>query len=343
MISITGFQRRQPVKINWRLVFGVVVSVLSLGIVLWNVNLAEMASELAQATYWWLIPAALLNLFGTWAKSVRWRALLDNRISIMRSFWISNAGNLLNNILPLRIGELSRAYLVSRNSTVTTMQGLSTVIIERLLDILTIFGMLLLVLRFVPSESTLVQGGMIFAAVAFTGVVGLFVAAAIREQSVAIARFFLKPLPEKLREALIHRGDDFLRGVSAAGGWRLATGVFWSLLTWLGWGGSSAVLLLGFVPNATWYQGVFVTCAQALGLSIPSAPSGAGLYEAAAVAGLAVFGISSEVAFAFALVAHLLSFAITGVFGTIGLDREGESFKHLASAAQNVMASARSK
>jgi uncharacterized membrane protein YbhN (UPF0104 family) len=67
------------------------------------------------------------------------------------------------------------------------------------------------------------------------------------------------------------------------------------------------------------------------------------LYEAAAVAGLAVFGISSEVAFAFALVAHLLSFAITGVFGTIGLDREGESFKHLASAAQNVMASVRSK
>ncbi|MEK7327098.1 MAG: lysylphosphatidylglycerol synthase transmembrane domain-containing protein, partial [Chloroflexota bacterium] len=290
-----------------------------------------------------LIPATLLNLFGTWAKSVRWRALLDNRISITRSFWISNAGNLLNNILPLRIGELSRAYLVSRNSTVTTMQGLSTVIIERLLDILTIFGMLLLVLRFVPSESTLVQAGMIFAAVAFVGVVGLFVAAVIRGQSIAIARFFFKVLPAKLCDMLLQKADEFLLGVSAAGGWRLATGIFWSLLTWVGWGGSSAVLLLGFVPNATWYQGVFVTCAQALGLSIPSAPSGAGLYEAAAVAGLAVFGISSEVAFAFALVAHLLSFAITGVFGTIGLDREGESFKHLASAAQSVMASARSK
>lgn len=330
-------------KINWRLLIGVVVSLLSLGLVLWNVNLAQTASELAKANYWFLIPATLFNLFGTWAKSVRWRALLDDRISIMRSFWISNAGNLLNNILPLRLGELSRAYLVSRNSPVTTMQGLSTIIIERLLDILTVFGMLLLVLQFVPREGTLVRAGTILAAVAFAGVVGLFVAAALRKQAVAMAAFLLKPLPTKLGETLLRQGDEFLLGVSAAGGKRLLSGIFWSVLTWVGWGGSSAVLLLGFVPTATWYQGIFVTCAQALGLSIPSAPSGAGLYEAAAVAGLAVFGIASEVTFAYALVAHVLSFAITGVFGTMGLDREGESFGHLAAAAQSVMASARGK
>ncbi len=328
-------------KINWKVIFGFLVSLISVGIILWNVDLAKVGQELAKANYLWFIPAIVLNMAGTWAKSVRWKALLDNRISTSRSFWISNAGNLLNNVLPLRLGELSRAYLVSRNSPVTVMQGLSTVLIERLLDVLTVFGMLMLVIPFVPSGGFLVQSGTLLAAIAFVGVAGMFIAAALRPQSMVIARFFFKPLPAKLSETLLKQADEFLLGVSAAGGKRLLAGIFWSIITWLGWGGASYLMLLSFVPGAQLNVGIFVTCALALGLSIPSAPSGAGLYEAGAVAGLAVFGVPTNVALAYAIAAHLQSFILTGIFGTIGLDREGESFSHLASAAQTVMASAR--
>lgn len=330
-------------RINWRIVFGVAVSAASLILILYTVDLSKMAAELAKANYWWLVPGIAANMFGQWARSVRWRALLDDRISVARSFWVSNIGNLLNNVLPLRLGELGRAYLVSRNSTVTVMHGLSTVLIERLLDVLTVFGMLVMVLPFVPSGGFLVQGGLALAIIAFAGVAGMFIAAALRPQAMRIGRLMLRPLPERLREGLLGQADEFLVGVSAAGGRRLASGILWSLVTWLGWGAASYLMLLSFVPDAKLTMGVFVNCALALGLSIPSAPSGAGLYEAGAIAGLAVFGVPSEVALAYAIVAHVQSFLLVGILGTIGLDREGESFKHIASAAQNVMASVRGK
>jgi hypothetical protein len=332
-----------PVKINWRVLIGIAFSLLSLALILYTVDLSKVGVELAKANYWWVVAGAGANFFGLWAKGVRWRALLDNRVSISRSFWISNVGNLLNNVLPLRIGELSRAYMVSRNSTVTTMQGLSTVLIERLLDVLTVFGMMVLAIPFVPGGGPIVQAGIGLAVIAFTGVVGLFIAAAIRTQALAIARFLFRPLPERLREALLKQGDEFLLGVQAAGGRRLATGILWSLLTWLGWGGAAYLMLIAFIPNASLVMGLFVNGALAIGLSIPSAPSGAGLYEAGAVLGLSVFGISSETALAYAIVAHIQSFVMTGILGTIGLDREGESLGHLSAAAQNVMASARGK
>lgn len=331
------------VRINWRIVFGLVISVAALALVLKNVNLSEVASALATANYWWIIPTTAILLVTMWTRGMRWRALLDDRISPSRSFWIANAGNLLNNVLPFRIGELGRAYMASRNSTVTTMQSLSTVFIERLLDVLSVFGMLVVVFPFVSTEGWLVKAGTSAAAAAFVGVAGLFVAAALRPQVMRLARAMLGWMRPGWREALLHRADDFLQGVSAAGGRPLLSAMLWSVLVWAGWGLASWTFLLAFVPGAKLYMGLFVTCAMALSLSIPSAPSGAGLYEAAAVAGLAVFTVAPDVALAYALLLHVLSFVLIGVLGTIGLDREGESFKHITASAQSMLASARGK
>lgn len=330
-------------RINWRIVSGIAVSLIALAIILKNVSLNLLVQALATANYWWMLPSVIILLIATYARGVRWRALLDNRISISRSFWISNAGNLLNNVLPLRLGEFGRAYLASRNSELSSMQSLSAVLIERLLDVLSVFAMLLVVLPFVPQEGTLVRAGMALAAFAFTGVVALFLAAAARQRVMVLADKLLGWLTPAMRAALVHRADDFLRGVSAAGGRRLVAGVLWSALVWACYGAATYIFLLAFYPQAQWYAGFFVTCAMALGLSIPSSPSGAGLYEAAAVAGLAVFGVPADVALAFALVLHIATFVLIAILGTIGLDREGESFKHLTASAQAMLAAARSE
>ncbi len=329
-------------RINWRVVFGLTVSAVALALILKNVRLSDLTRALSAANYLWLIPSTITMLVSMWIRALRWRALLDNRISTGRCYHISNAGNLLNNVLPLRLGELGRAYLVSRNSAVTTMQSLSTVLIERMLDVLTVFAMLIVALPFAPSESLFARAGLVTAVIAFVGAAGLFIAAALRERAIALAHKLTGWLKPALREGLLARGDDFLRGVSAAGGKRLAAAVFWSIILWAGWSATGYMMLQGFVPGSPWYMGVFVNCALALGLTIPSAPSVAGLYEAAAVAALAVFKVPADVALAYAIVLHVFSFTITGVSGTIGLDREGESFKHLVASAQGLMSLAKS-
>lgn len=326
-------------KINWRLLLGIGVSVLALALILKDVSWPALVSAVTRGNYWWLVPATGVMMLAMGLRALRWQALLDNRISAARSFHIENAGNLLNNVLPLRLGELARAYMVSRNSPVTAMQSLSTVFIERILDVLTMFALLLVVLPFVPAPAVVVQGGQTAALLAMVGVAGLFVAAAFRSQSVALARRLLGWLPETLRESLIARGDDFLQGVSAAGGKRLLAAIGWSIPIWLCWGTSAYLMLFVFVPQAELKMGFFTTCVQALGLSIPSAPSGAGIYEAATIAGLAVFGIDHDTALAYGLLVHLYTFLLVALLGIWGLDREGESFGHIASAAQSVVAS----
>src|SRR3972149_4250938 len=132
-------------RVNWRIIFGLAVSVAALALILRNVSLTELASALANANYLWLIPAGIVLLISMWTRGLRWRALLDNRLSPARSFWIQNAGNLLNNVLPRARDKFGRPRRGSRNSTLTTMQSLSTVLIERLLDVLAVFAMLMIV------------------------------------------------------------------------------------------------------------------------------------------------------------------------------------------------------
>jgi hypothetical protein len=318
---------------------GTLVSLGALALILKDASLPELADRLARARYEWMIPNVLALLMGMWARAVRWRALLDGRLPTRRAFHIQNAGNLLNNVLPLRLGELGKAWLASRGSSVTIMQALSAVLIERLLDVLSVFAMLLLVLPYVPARGVIVEAGRIAAALALAGVVGLFVAAALRQRAVALARAASGWLPHRLRDPVLAHADDFLRGVGAAGGHRLVAAIGWSVVTWIGFGLSCWFTLLAFVPSAPWHMGGFVNCAIALGLTIPSAPSGAGLYEAAAVAGLAVFGVPGDTALAYALTLHVSTFAVAAVLGVIGLDREGESLAHLSAAARGVLGS----
>lgn len=326
-------------KINWRLLLGIGVSVVALALILKDVSWPALVGAVTQGDYRWLIPATVVMMIAMWLRALRWQSLLDNRIAAMRSFHIENAGNLLNNVLPLRLGEVARAYLVSRKSDVTAMQSLSTIFIERILDVLTMFALLLVVLPFVPAPAVFVQGGQTAAFLAVSAVIALFIAAAFRTQAVGLAKRLLSWLPTTLGETLIARGDDFLRGVSAAGGKRLLAAIGWSIPIWLCCGTGAFLMLLVFVPAAEVKMGFFVTCVQALGLSIPSAPLGAGIYEAVTIAGLAVFNIDHDTALAYGLLVHLYTFLIVALLGIWGLDREGESLGHIASAAQTVMAS----
>ena len=329
-------------RINWRLIIGIAFSALALFLIFQSVDdPAELIGALRRANYLWLIPAALLLVATMWVRGLRWMELLNRRLPAARAFSISNVGNLLNNVLPLRLGELSRAYLASRNSSISVMQSLSTVIVERLLDVLFVFAMLLLVFPLVPNGGPLVDVGTPVAAMAVIGVVGMFIAAAVRERVMGLAARLTAWLKPSLREVLLHRADDFLRGVSAASGRQLVNALILSAVLWVGYAVICYMTLLAFVPEAKWYMGVFTNCALALGLTLPSSPSGAGIYEAAGVFALGLFDVPTEVAFAFTLVLHVATFLEVAVFGVIGLDREGESFGHLAAAAQNLMTAKR--
>jgi uncharacterized protein (TIRG00374 family) len=328
-------------KINWRVVLSTGVSILVIWLIFKDVNLKDLWTILLRGQYLWLLPGIVVMGVALWLRAMRWRVLLDKKLPMIRAYHILNAGNFLNNVLPLRLGEVSKAYLASRNSSITAMQALSTVFIERILDVLTMFLFLIAVLPLVPSQGLIIRAGQTAAGIAVAGIVILLTAAAFRERSVRVGRVLTRWLPSPIQSGLLRWTDEFLQGVSAASGWRLVIAVGWSLLIWLTWALISWVGMLIFIKDSTPVQAVFLMCSQALGLSIPSAPSGAGIYEGATIAGLAIFGVSKEIALAIGLTGHIFSFVYTAITGIIGLDREGEKFSHIVTAAQTALRAAR--
>jgi uncharacterized protein (TIRG00374 family) len=325
-------------KLNWRLIAGILISIAALWVMAREASLDQFSAALARADYALALASIVFIVFSMWVRGYRWRALLDNRITAYRSFNISNIGNLLNNVFPLRLGEVARAYLVSRSGEVALMQCFSTIIVERLLDVLVVLGMLMVVLPFVTDGELFARAGTITAAVAFLAVITLLVVASWRDQVVALARRLLAWLPPAVREPLIHQGDQFLVGIRSIRLRRLASAAVLSMLIWGGWAAGCHVMLAAFVPDLPWYVGVLVTCAVALGLSIPSAPSGAGLFEAAVVAALALFDIPLDTSLAYAVLLHLSCIALAAILGVYALAVEGQSFAGITDAARNMLA-----
>jgi uncharacterized membrane protein YbhN (UPF0104 family) len=79
---------------------------------------------------------------------------------------------------------------------------------------------------------------------------------------------------------------------------------------------------------------MFADSVLALGVAIPSAPAGIGIYEASLVAALTLLGIAYAPALAYAFLMHFLQFTITAVLGFWGLAREGKSLSNLWSEIQ---------
>ena len=119
--------------------------------------------------------------------------------------------------------------------------------------------------------------------------------------------------------------------------------VAWSFFVWLLASLAVYCMLLGFLPDSPLYMGIFVMAIIALGIALPSVPAGIGLWEAAAVAALAVFGVDKETALAYAVAMHITIFVKMAVLGMVGLYFEGENLNHLTRAAREFMRGVRNR
>jgi uncharacterized membrane protein YbhN (UPF0104 family) len=95
----------------------------------------------------------LMTLLWLVVRAFAWRTLLQDKATIGQVFISLNEGYLLNNVLPFRLGEVGRAYLLGRKAGLDFWFVLSTVVLERALDLLLAAGLLLSTLPFVVGAS----------------------------------------------------------------------------------------------------------------------------------------------------------------------------------------------
>ncbi|MHB9031589.1 MAG: lysylphosphatidylglycerol synthase transmembrane domain-containing protein [Anaerolineae bacterium] len=324
------------IKLRWRLLVGIGISLLSLYLVLRNTNWPELWRVFSTANYWWLFPALLVLLSTSYTRARRWKLLVapTESIRISRLFHIVNIGYLFNNTLPAKLGELVRAYLVGRTIQGGFARALSTLIVERLLDVLCVVVLLVILLPFMALPAWAARAGIIFGIAAAGGIALLVVLAYYGERGLDWLWRYLGKLPLVGKPRVRGWLSSLIAGLHPLTQLRLLPGIaFWSAALWFGYALMNYILLAAFrmTGQVSFTVSAFVLVATGFGMMVPSSPGAMGVFEAAVVLALGLYSIDSSQAFAYGFGLHMFTNLGLIVLGLIGLRSESLTFRQVSS------------
>ena len=339
-------------KHRGKVLLGLVISVLLLAWALRDVSAASVLALVRGAHPGWL---ALMVVAATAAfplRAFRWRVLLLPEYpstSFHGRFAAVCIGFMANNVFPVRLGEFARALALSRVEPVEAGAAFGSLVIERVLDGLTLTALLVLVLLLpdharsglldVPLLGRIALG----AAVVFgVGFVGIWVM--VRYPGVAVRVFEAtagRVLPDRFYEKLRSLLATFVRGLRIVSHpWILARAVAWSVAVWLCLSASMWCGMLAFGIQRPGFTGaVLVQALVGFAVAIPSSPGFFGPLEAAARVGLRAYGVDATRIVAFATTYHILTFVPITLLGLWQLWRLGLRWSEVEHSEEIVEAS----
>jgi uncharacterized protein (TIRG00374 family) len=281
---------------------------------------------------WRTLPLALLLLYtGITIRAYRWHILLRpvHDIPTRDVFPIMIIGYAANNVLPLRAGELVRAWVLEQRYGVRKTAALATIAVERLFDGVTM-------LLFVGGAATVIGlnaelqhvalvAAFIFAA-AIAGLVVLLVGGTLRER---LLRLVIRPLPDRLAARVERMAESFLAGLGvltrrgdlalvamlSVVAWGFETSMYWMVARAFG-----DPLAEAMTPAAA----LLTTAIANLATLVPSGPGYVGTFEAGVLLAVnGALGIGRGLALSYAVLLHVLLWLPVTVWGVIDWWRLG--------------------
>ncbi|MBI9048273.1 MAG: flippase-like domain-containing protein [Anaerolineaceae bacterium] len=316
-------------KKSKRWVPGFVISAIAIIILLNVVELEDVASAVKMINIKFILIAVALTIVSLFTKSLVWRSILNLDVSLKDTFFIICQGYLLNNILPLKAGEVGRAVLMNQKTGKGVMYMFSSIVIERAIDIGFAAGLFLVTLPLTTQmESAKPFAIMALSAVLAGFIVLYFVARFHRQISNFIEKYLLRW--QWGYRVIFPRIQSFLDGFQViTRPAQFLKALFWSAVTWTTWVMLYYLVLRAIAPDAPFWWGAFINGLLALGAAVPSAPAGLGVYEASMVGALSILQVDRSLSMAYAITMHFIQIVITGIFGAIGFMRNKISISSL--------------
>jgi uncharacterized protein (TIRG00374 family) len=329
--------KRQPFwKSNWfRVTVGTLISVIFLYLAVKDVPLEDVGRVLSSANYFWVLLGVFTILVQSWLRALRWILLyfpLHKGLRTWHMFAIVVISQMLNIIIPWRVGEIARIYLASEIEKQSAAQTLATLATEKAFDTL----MLLLLLVAIPPFMTVAlperleeaRAGLVV--ITILVFVAAFVLLVFREPLIR----WLDTIPFKFRG---HSLADFMRKVlvSLEVFKRLDIHFYLQLLSMVMW-------ILGAVLNYFIFLslglqvpviGAFLLLAiLQVGGIVPSSPGKVGVFQALCIITLALFGVGKTEGLVYGILLYLVAYGVPVVLGIIFLWYYGINLKRVTAS-----------
>jgi uncharacterized protein (TIRG00374 family) len=271
-----------------------------------DTNWHEQWQSLRSANYWLLVPYFAILLTIHVFRTLRWGYLLSGmeKVKFRQLNQASGIGFMMLLLLPFRLGEFARPFLIHQRSTIRRSAAMTSVVLERIVDGISIAVLLRLLLFFVPDDTEAVRyarwGANAMFAVFAGGLLFLLFAFWHQQRAVRLVRLALDRVSTKLADQAAHVVDTFVGALRhIPRGWQMVgflffTAAFWSL------NGFGMYILAGAfdcrgaagecVPlQLTLFQTYVVLSLIVVSLMIPGAPGMIGTFQAGAKVGLSLF------------------------------------------------------
>jgi glycosyltransferase 2 family protein len=307
------------------LLIGLITSGLALALVVRWAGWGPLRAALHGVQPGFLLLGLVVFLASMMARVACWWVLIGRPVGFGRVLATLNEGYLFNNVLPWRMGELGRAILLGRQPGLSAPLVLCTIVVERLYDMILAVGLMLVLLPLVAGAAWAARAAWLGAAAVAAALAFVWFALK-RPQTV---EGLLTRLPgstavwqrlwASFRDglAVLKTPNHFLSSFA----WMVASWALAILEYWL--------VLRSVLPAVQPLWAGFMLAATLLGVAVPSLPGYVGVFEAAGVAALSVFGVPADQGLAAALVLHGMVYSVASLIGAVALTLDGDTLEGL--------------
>ena len=290
-----------------KFILGVLISVIGLYYAFRQINFWELWISIKNVNFILVILAIVILLLSNVIRAWRWQILVKpiKDVSFEPAFSSIMIGYFGNSVLPFRMGEFLRAYVVADKTSLTASTAFGTIVIERILDFIGLSIVILLIMTVYPLTS--VGGSIIIGVIVLSLTAFIFFFLFGGFKSSLLVKIEKSSL---LRIGLLHKIllfiKNFLDGATTIRATnKLGIILLYTLIIWIMYYCSTYLATIATGIELEWFGFGVLLISTTLAISIPAAPGYVGTYHAAAVYILTnLFDVGRSNAQAAAIILH---------------------------------------
>lgn len=307
-------------KRNGLIIIGGILGLFFLWLAFRDIALVDLEDGVKKMKVWYLLPCLFLAISCQFVRAIRFGVILSPFCSLnVKSLWdLLNIWAAANMILPARLGELVRPYLLQqKGASFSSVFG--SVMVERFFDLsglLLLLGVVLLKTPNAPPKFSFL--GTFLLVCLILGYTIVLIILTKRAKAMSFFNRIFSLLPSKAGTFIQGVFEKLIDGLGIMASPKQAFVIFlYSVFLWLLFSSTTYLFMLAFSIDAPFLVAVTIQLFIALGVALPSAPGFIGTFHAACRYALALFGIGAIVAVSFATVYHLFSLVVSISLGVI--------------------------
>ncbi|MBI5374619.1 MAG: flippase-like domain-containing protein [Candidatus Schekmanbacteria bacterium] len=316
---------------------GFIISAFFIYLAVNKVDYGALKESLVNCNYLYLIPMVALSVLLQLCKAYRWKLIITpvKKIRLSLIYYLHCIGFMGINILPFRLGEFLRPYLLSKQGDVKLSTSVATTVMERILDGGTLLLFMIAAVRFAPVPDWVLKAGeSVFAVIALSIMFLFFLVWKGRRYLLKFTSF--KPLAP-FQEKTIRIFDSFKQGFDIMPDKKaFIFAIILSVIFWVIPVFNTYLLFSAFSMALPFSAALTLFIIVSIGLMIPSAPGFIGNFQFFCILALSLYGVNKSEALGFSIVLNAVQFFSIIAQGILSLFLSGIRFNEVMKAGESL-------